>query len=140
MKVAAIIRAYYNGAIIKPGEIVNIKGDVVPSWAKKIHPQKKENKQDVQPEQPVQTQLIKEDTSTNTEVSQNEDNMPENDNISDEELPSDDLSSKTEEELLAILEDLQIKGLEKDIMINPENKTIIEQINELKTALAPEGE
>ena len=35
-KIVAKQRAFFNGEIIKPGQIINFKGDNIPSWAKKV--------------------------------------------------------------------------------------------------------
>ena len=120
MKVICKIRAFWDGEIIKPGQIVEIKGKDVPCWAKPLNdkaPEPKENENGKAPEQ-------------------NENNAPE-DNKKDEVNPliAQELAGKNESELNAILEELRTEALDKNITVDAENKTVIEQINELKIKL-----
>ena len=52
VKVVAKIRAFYNGEIIKPGQIITLKDGIeIPSWAKKINNKNTESQKNVQQEQ-----------------------------------------------------------------------------------------
>ena len=120
MKVICKIRAFWDGEIIKPGQIVEIKGKDVPCWAKPLNGKAPEPKEDENGKAPEQ----------------NENNVPE-DNKKDEVNPliAQELAGKNESELNAILEELRTEALDKNITVDAENKTVIEQINELKIKL-----
>lgn len=120
MKVICKIRAFWDGEIIKPGQIVEIKGKDVPCWAKPLNGKAPEPKEDENGKTPEQ----------------NENNVPE-DNKKDEVNPliAQELAGKNESELNAILEELRTEALDKNITVDAENKTVIEQINELKIKL-----
>lgn len=120
MKVICKIRAFWDGEIIKPGQIVEIKGKDVPCWAKPLNGKAPEPKEDENGKTPEP----------------NENNVPE-DNKKDEVNPliAQELAGKNESELNAILEELRTEALDKNITVDAENKTVIEQINELKIKL-----
>lgn len=129
IKAIAKIRAFYNGAIIKPGQRFDFKGDVysLPTWAKAVATQ--ENTQKGQTPQ-----------SPSEQNQQGSQNQPQNDNtengVKELEIP-EDLKGKTVGELGVILDELITKGLDANIELdNIENKTVIEQIIELRTKLA----
>lgn len=121
MKVICKIRAFWDGEIIKPGQIVEIKGKDVPCWAKPLN--KKDDAEDKNPEQdpPVND---KEDDKKDNKTSENVNPMA-----------AQELAGKNESELNSILEELRTEALEKNITVDTENKTVIEQINELKIQL-----
>lgn len=127
MKVICKIRAFWDGEIIKPGQIVEIKGKDVPCWAKPLDaktPEPKEGENNKTPEP----------KENNTP----EDNKKEDDKKATEEIKPADaqaLAAKNESELNAILEELRTEALDKNITVDAENKTVIEQINELKIKL-----
>jgi len=131
MKVICKIRAFWDGEIIKPGQIVEIKGKDVPCWAKPLNGKAPEPKEDENGKAPEQ----KEDENGKA-PEQNENNVPE-DNKKDEVNPliAQELAGKNESELNAILEELRTEALDKNITVDAENKTVIEQINELKIKL-----
>lgn len=120
MKVICKIRAFWDGEIIKPGQIVEINGKDVPCWAKPLNSKAPEPKEDENGKAPEQ----------------NENNVPE-DNKKYEVNPliAQELAGKNESELNAILEELRTEALDKNIVVDAENKTVIEQINELKIKL-----
>jgi len=121
IKIMAKQRAYFNGAIIKPGTIINFKGDTVPSWAKAVSKQNKpETKQDntaeTKPENAAEQQTL----------------IPEENG----EEENTDLPNKTEEELNKILDDLITKALDIGVYLdNTEGKSVTEQITELQAAI-----
>ena len=121
MKVICKIRAFWDGEIIRPGQIVEIKGKDVPCWAKPLNGKAPEPK---------------EDENTKGEPEQKENKVPEDDKKEDvNPLVAQELAGKNESELNAILEELRTEALDKNITVDAENKTVIEQINELKIKL-----
>ena len=106
VKVVAKIRAFYNGEIIKPGQIITLKDGIeIPSWAKKINIAEQH------------------ETPQNNQENANE------------------FAGKTQEELLSILDELINKSIEMGITLeNAENKTIVEQIIELRKLIAEKEE
>lgn len=160
MKVMCKIKAFYNGEIIKPGAIIEFKGNKLPSWAKEVKPSKKEqttpNTKSEQPKQPDEQTGANGEQNPSTDeqngqdgeqnIADGEQNTPDNEQTGDEtakEIKIDpqfaqELAGKTETELNAILDDLITKGLDKGILIDTENKTIIEQIYELTIKLSEE--
>lgn len=125
IKIVAKQRAYFNGEIIKPGQIITFKGDNIPSWAKKVGSGKTEEAK-TPPTQPVENAseqqiLLQPDTTTQIDNTANEQTAGEL-----------DLSGKTDDELNALLDDLITKGLDAGVYLeSSENKTVIEQIQEL---------
>lgn len=161
IKIQALRRAFYNGEIIKAGQILNITSNKVPSWAKKIggkspdedavKAQKKDETETPAGEQkqlninPNNTEVKPEDskkddegeTPNNEEVIVAGDGgihpITTDDEKSTEENIPEDLIGKTDTEILTILDDLITKGVEVGVMIeNAEKKTPVEQIIELR--------
>ena len=138
IKIIAVEKAFYKGNIVKVGEIIEITDDKkVPEWAKILG-----QTEDVQNEAVVtQGTLIPNEqtnqgaTEENVETDEVEENQTETEDVQDE------LVGKTDEELELILDELLTKALDKNIYIeDADKKTVIEQINELKSKLAePEG-
>ncbi len=121
MKVICKIRAFWDGEIIRPGQIVEIKGKDVPCWAKPLNGKAPEPK---------------EDENTKGEPEQKENKVPEDGKKEDvNPLVAQELAGKNESELNAILDELRTEALDKNITVDAENKTVIEQINELKIKL-----
>lgn len=117
-KIIAVEKAFYKGNIVKVGEIIEITDDKkVPEWAKVL-----EQAKSVQDEPLVaQGTLIPEEETTKEKT----------------EDVQDELVGKTDEELELILDELLTKALDKNIFIeDADKKTVIEQINELKSKLA----
>lgn len=117
-KIIAVEKAFYKGNIVKVGEIIEITDDKkVPEWAKVL-----EQAKSVQDEPLVaQGTLIPEKETTKEKT----------------EDVQDELVGKTDEELELILDELLTKALDKNIFIeDADKKTVIEQINELKSKLA----
>ena len=161
IKIQALRRAFYNGEIIKAGQIINITSNKVPSWAKKIggkttdddtvKTQKKDETETPTGEQ-KQLNINPNDTGVKPEDSEKDDKeeTPDNDEVivagddgvhpiptgnekSTEENIPEDLTGKTDTEILAILDELITKGIEIGVMIeNVEKKTPVEQIIELR--------
>lgn len=138
IKVIAIQRAFFNGEIIKPGRILNIKGDQIPSWAKKVTQGKGEETKT--PQAPP----AKKDAEQQTLIPPGQNETPanpdegknENENIPAGLENNLDLSGKTDEELNVILDELITKGLEANVYLeNTEGKSVIEQIQELTAAI-----
>lgn len=154
MKIMALRRAFYNGSIIKTGEILDIKGNSVPSWAKKINEDKNTQKENSNKKQEENSAVVNAnpdaDSSAdgaNINVNIGNENVQLNINVKDsqegkesvednttaEEISADDLEGKTEEELLDILNKLIDETVAKGITLeNAENKTVKEQIKELR--------
>ena len=154
MKVRCKIKAFYNGEIIKPGTILEIKENKAPSWAKVIESKKTQNvpQNDTKPDEQNQSQgeqitIIGEqnqgdDEQTETDGEQTEGNGEQKPETEKEKIDpqfAQELSGKTESELTAILDDLLTQALDKGILIDTENKTLIEQINELTIKLSEEN-
>ena len=117
-KIIAVEKAFYKGNIVKVGEIIEITDDKkVPEWAKVL-----EQAKSVQDEPLVaQGTLIPEEETTKEKT----------------EDVQDELVGKTDEELELILDELLTTALDKNIFIeDADKKTVIEQINELKSKLA----
>ena len=133
--------AYYNGALVFPNTIIkNYKGDKVPSWATLASG--KELKGDEvlvkNSQTPVQSQipvnLIKDD-GENTQKEKNGENAQTTDEQKKDETPVV-TEEKTEIQLQEELDALLDESVEKGIIIeNAENKTVNEQITELKVLL-----
>lgn len=142
MKIIAKRRAFFKGEIIKIGQVLEIKGNTVPVWAKKIG--KEETPVDAQPQQDVkQIELdVTQETETETETeTKDEEVIVAGDggvHVVEEETPVevDEFAGKTEKEILAILDELITKGIEKNIMLDDvETKTPVQQIIELRELL-----
>lgn len=113
MKVTANIKVFYKGTIYKPGDKVDIKGNIAPSWAKEYKPVKEEKQVKA-----VETNKTPEESNS-------------------DETSTDKYANKTPEELENILDDLINKSIEKDITIeDADKKSVIEQIMELEKKLA----
>lgn len=151
MKIMALRRAFFNGSIIRTGEILDIKGNTVPSWAKKIDNKKEDENANVNQkgnnEQSEGTSAIADNgNAANININVGDESVPVqisvNDTNESEEAPAesaaeenvvDELANKTEEELLEILNKLIDETVAKGITLeNAENKTVIEQIKELQ--------
>lgn len=131
MKVIATRKAFYKGALIKAGQLVDIVDDVIPKWAQEIGGQPEKATESVQLEL-VDAKNIETVNQDTQETSKNSDTTSESVQLE----VTDDLLGKTEQELLEILDDLQLKGIEANLMIDDaDKKTVIEQIYELKTLL-----
>ena len=135
--------AFYNGALVYPNEIIkNYKGDV-PSWATLAggKEQKKDEAPVKNPQTPVQPQTpinsVKEDEEgegkapeeKGGEAAQTSNEQKENEAPV---VPEEKTEIQLQEELDALLDESVSKGI---ILENAENKTIDEQIAELKTLL-----
>lgn len=129
IKIVAKQRAYFNGEIIKPGQIITFKGDNIPSWAKKVGSGKTEEGKT--PPAPSAENASEQQTLLQPETTIQTDNT-----AIEQTAGKLDLSGKTEDELNEILDDLITKGLDVGVYLeNTENKTVIEQIQELNTEI-----
>ena len=156
-KIIAIEKAFYNGNIVKAGEIIEITDDKkVPEWAKVLGQTKDVQEETVvtqgtlipdkqtikekagKTEETVETDEV-EETQTETEETVETDEVEETQ--TETEDVQDELVGKTDEKLELILDELLTKALDRNIYIeDADKKTVIEQINELKSKLAePEG-
>ena len=133
IKIMAKQRAFFNGEIIKPGTILTIESDKVPSWAKKINSGKTEE---------TQIPPVENETGQQTLIPPEQTTQPVEEEKDDENIPAEiDLSGKTEEELNEILDELITKGLEVNVYLeNTEGKGIIEQIQELSAEIKKKSE
>lgn len=139
--------AFYNGALVYPNEIIkNYKGDV-PSWATLAggKEQKKDETPVKNPQIPAQPQTpvnpIKDkgekEGEKNPEEKDGEDTQTSDEQKKDETpvIPEEKTEIQLQEELDALLDESVSKGI---ILENAENKTLDEQIAELKTLLGKE--
>ena len=140
-KIIAIEKAFYNGNIVKAGEIIEITDDKkVPEWAKVLGQTK-----DVQEETVVTQGTLIPDKQTIKEKAGKTEETVETDEVEETQTETEDvqdeLVGKTDEKLELILDELLTKALDRNIYIeDADKKTVIEQINELKSKLAePEG-
>lgn len=123
MKVLCKIKAFFNGRIINPGEILDL--DKCPSWAKVIDDKDNVYTSDKTPVENV-------DLGTKKDSGQVQDNNLANEII---EKP-DEFTDKSPEELEQKLDALLTKGLDFGIMIDGlEKLTIKEQIEKLEAEI-----
>ena len=121
MKIKAIRKAYYNDRIIEVGEILDVKLEKVPSWATLAggkETKKEEKKEEVK---------TPSEAEKKTEVVGGV-QIPEGDIVEDENANNADK--------LAELDALITKGVELNISIDTENKTIQQQIDELNEKIS----
>ena len=142
--------AFYNGALVYPNEIIkNFKGDKVPSWAtlaggKEIKPEEKtpvEPQNPVNPEEEGNKEPEKKEPETKLKT-EPEEAEGEQTGTAEEKTPvepqnpvnPEEEKSEVElqEELDALLDESVSKGI---ILEGAENKTLVEQIAELKVLL-----
>ncbi len=131
MKVICKIRAFWDGEIIKPGQIIDVKCKEIPCWAKPLN-KKDEVEEDKKPEEK------QDNPPENNKVEDKQDDKKEDEKAASEKvnpMTAQELAGKNESELDAILEELRTEALDKNIVVDAENKTVIEQINELKIKL-----
>jgi hypothetical protein len=130
MKIKAKIKAFYNGTIVKPGEVVEFEGDKLPTWATLAESDK----------QPAKKEEKKEDKKGDKK----EDKTPAGDDKKDAKK-DDKQPAKKEENVdpdannadkLGQLEALQTEGIELSVAIDTEGKTIQQQIDELTEKIA----
>ena len=152
IKIQAQRRAFYNGEIIRAGQILDIASNKVPSWAKRIGKEtpnedgKTQNKEEQKPQTGEQQQLdINSDANNATpeEDKKEEETETPNEDAAEEESANkteevaevipEDLVGKSDKEVLAVLDDLITKGIEIGVMIeDADKKTPIKQITELR--------
>ena len=121
MKIKTIRKAYYNDRIIEVGEILDVKLEKVPSWATLAggkETKKEEKKEEVK---------TPSEAEKKTEVVGGV-QIPEGDIVEDENANNADK--------LAELDALITKGVELNISIDTENKTIQQQIDELNEKIS----
>lgn len=122
MKVLCKIRAFSNGRIIKPGEILNM--DKCPTWGKVIDDK--------------DTVVKIEETSVVDVENDDTEQVPDTDNVIENQ---DEDVEKTPEELEQKLDELLTKGLDLGIMIDGlEKLTIKEQIEKLEAEIKKKSE
>lgn len=152
IKIQAQRRAFYNGEIIRAGQILDITSNKVPSWAKRIDKEtpnedgKAQNKEEQKSQTGEQQQLDINSDANNAapeeDKKEEETETPNEDAAGDEstdkteevaEVIPEDLVGKSDKEVLAILDNLITKGIENGVMIeDADKKTPIEQIIELR--------
>ena len=124
MKILCKIRAFSNGRIIKPGEILNM--DKCPTWGKVI-----DDKDTV----------IKPDETSVVDVEKEDTKKVPNDNTNDVIENQKEDANTTPEELEQKLDALLTKGLDLGIMIDGlEKLTIKEQIEKLEAEIKKKSE
>lgn len=124
MKILCKIRAFSNGRIIKPGEILNM--DKCPTWGKVI-----DDKDTV----------IKPDETSVVDVEKEDTKKVPNDNTNDVIENQKEDANTTPEELAQNLDLLLTKGLDLGIMIDGlEKLSIKEQIEKLEAEIKKKSE
>lgn len=141
MKVIALRRAFYRGAIVRVGDVINTKGNLIPEWAKKFD-EKEEVKEPQQPQQPQQPQPEQPQVNQNAEqinlgFEENEKGKEEEKKEEEKEpqqpQESENLEEKTDEELMEILNPLLDTSVQMGIMLeNAADLSLAEQIVELR--------
>lgn len=139
IKIQAQRRAYFNGEIIRAGQILTIASNKVPSWAKRIGKEtpeenvvKDENTNPAGEQQQLDINPDGEVEKADAEKEEVKEETPEPDAQEQVEI-LDDLAGKTDAEILAILDDLITKGIEVGVVIeDADKKTSVEQIIELR--------
>ncbi len=138
MQIKVTRKIFFNGSIVQPGTILNIKGNDVPVWAKAINkePKVQEPKSNPQPI-PQNPKLHAESGSQeNLPVADNPEQKTVEETVNSENINAD-LQGKTELELAKILDTEITKAVEKNIMIDDlDKKSVLEQIIEIRTKLA----
>lgn len=147
IKIQALRRAFYNGEIIRAGQILTITSNKVPAWAKRIGKEtpdedagktqkKDEGKAPVGEQQQlnINPDEQKEDEETETpDEDAGKDENPDKSETAKENIIPEEFADKSEKEILEILDDLITKGIEVGVMIeDAEKKTPVEQIIELR--------
>lgn len=125
IKIKVTKLAYYQDALVYPNEVIDYEGDV-PSWGtladgKATKKQEAKAKKEEAKEAPVEV-------APEAPVEKDEKDAPEDANDKGEEKSD----IQQQEELEALLDESVAKGI---VLENAENKTIDEQIAELKTLL-----
>lgn len=138
MQIKVTRKIFFNGAIVQPGTILNLKGNSVPVWGKAISKEPQTQKQNTNP-QPIPQEPQSQDEPS----SQENQTQPDNTQQKTVEVPVDsensnaNLEGKIEFELAQILDTEITKAVEKNIMIEDlDKKSVIEQIIEIRTKLA----
>lgn len=140
MKVIALRRAFYRGAIVRVGDVINTKGNLIPEWAKKFD-EKEEAKEPQQPQtqqpQPEQPQVNQNAEQINLGFEENEKGKEEEKKEEEKEpqqpQESENLEEKTDEELMEILNPLLDTSVQMGIMLeNAADLSLAEQIVELR--------
>lgn len=145
MKVIALRRAFYRGAIVRVGDVINTKGNLIPEWAKKFD-EKEEVKEPQQPQQPQQPQPEQPQVNQNAEQinlgfeenGKGKEEEKQEDKKEEEKEPqqpqeSENLEEKTDEELMEILNPLLDTSVQMGIMLeNAADLSLAEQIVELR--------
>ena len=114
MKVKVIAEAYYNNSLVYEGQIINYKGDKLPSWATLADGiETKKSKKNKEPEAPI---------------------VPEEDGEGEKDVQDEGQGDTVERvEYLNMLID---EGIEKGILIeDADKKSVEEQIQELEILL-----
>lgn len=135
--------AYYNNGLVYPNEIIkNYKGDTVPSWATLANgKEQKKDETPVNPQTPSQTQTPDNPVKPEGKGEENSGGKePDGEVIvagdGGVHIASEEKTDlQLQEELDALLDESVAKGI---ILDNAENKTLDEQIAELKTLLGKE--
>lgn len=139
IKIQAQRRAFFNGEIIRTGQILTIASNKVPSWAKRIGKEtpdenivKNENLNPAGEQQQLDIKPDGEVEKADAEKEEVKEETPEPDAQEQVEI-LDDLAGKSDAEILAILDDLITKGIEIGVVIeDADKKTSVEQIIELR--------
>lgn len=147
IKIQALRRAFYNGEIIRAGQILTIASNKVPAWAKRIGKEtpdedaaKTQKKDEGKAPAGEQQQLnINPDEQKVEDETQTPDDAG-NENITNPDGQNADVvnefANMTDKEIAQVLDELITKGIEAGIVLEGvENKTPVEQIQELRKRL-----
>ncbi|MDD3238225.1 MAG: hypothetical protein PHV37_09040 [Candidatus Gastranaerophilales bacterium] len=160
MKIKANIKAFFNGTIIRPGEVVDFDGKKIPSWATLADGENTPDKtQKVEKEKLLQRcaelgiggniaacgipKLKEKIEAKEAEIAADKTPAPPTEPKADGEIPdgenTPDKNNDPDEnnaDKIGKLDALITTAIEKQINFDPENKTIQEQIDELEKAIA----
>lgn len=139
IKIQAQRRAFFNGEIIRAGQILTIASNKVPAWAKRIGKEtpdenivKDENTNPAGEQQQLDINPDGEVEKADAEKEEQKEEIAETDAQEQVEI-LDDLAGKSDAEILAILDNLITKGIEVGVVIeDADKKTSVEQIIELR--------
>lgn len=143
IKIQALRRAFFDGEIIRAGQVLTIKGNTVPTWAKRIGKTEEDKNEEVKtPEQPVedkpeQPEQQVEQISTDVETAREELKEINAEMIAEENAEVQPVAEQPVEDKEAILNKLLDESCEKGILVEGlESMNIDEQIAELEKKLA----
>lgn len=140
IKIQALRRAFFDGEIIRAGQVLTIKGNTVPTWAKRIGKTEEDKSEEVKtPEQPVEDKPEQpvEQIPADVETAREELKEINAEMIAEENAEVQPVAEQPVEDKEAILNRLLDESCEKGILVEGlESMNIDEQIAELEKKLA----